>query len=608
MNSQEIRQKFLTFFKERNHVIVPSSSLIPDDPSVLLTTAGMQQFKRYFTGELDPMKDFGSKNTVSIQKSFRTSDIDEVGDESHLTFFEMLGNFSFGGYFKEEAIKYGYEFITKELGLKIDYVSVFKGDSRMKLGQKILPDIESEKIWRSLGIKDIRKFGREDNFWGPTGIEGPCGSTTEIYVNGVEIWNIVFNEYYGVEQSKNWLIRNWNRMMEGKGHRNLKLTKLETPGIDTGMGLERLAMVSQNVPTIFDTDLFSPFMSMIPTKNLRIKRIIADHIRGAVHLIADGVEPSNKDRGYILRRLIRRVIAHEFLIGFGKEGKKVYVGAGKSSGVDFKKIFFNVADYYAKFYPSINRDIVWGVFGEENERFRDAFNRGLKEMYNYQKIDGKVAFRLYESFGLSYEIIKDLSGERVKNLRREDFDKEFKKHQEISRAGQEKKFGGHGLILNTVELKAGNEEELNKVLRLHTATHLLQQALREVLGPEVGQMGSDITPERTRFDFTFDRKMTQEEIEKVENVVNKKIKEDLPVQYVELPKAEAEKVGALYFFKEKYPDKVKVYFVGKDLKSAWSKEFCGGPHVTRTGMIGRFKIAKEETVGAGVRRIRGTVE
>ena len=316
MNSGAIRTKFLDFFKARGHAVVPSSSLIPDDPSVLLTTAGMQQFKKYFTGELDPLKDFKdssgrpTKNTASIQKSFRTSDIDEVGDETHLTFFEMLGNFSFGGYFKKEAIEYAHGFITKELGLKIDYVSVFKGDSKMKLGQKVPPDVESEKIWQALGIKDVRKFGREDNFWGPTGSEGPCGPTTEIYVNGVEIWNIVFNEYYGIEQDTNytnWLVRNWNRMMEGKGHRNLKLTKLNIPGVDTGMGLERLAMVSQGKKNVFETDLFSPLFKILPVElPEREKRIIADHLRGSVFLLADGVRPSNKEHGYILRRLMRR--------------------------------------------------------------------------------------------------------------------------------------------------------------------------------------------------------------------------------------------------------------------------------------------------------------
>ncbi|RJQ29682.1 alanine--tRNA ligase [Candidatus Parcubacteria bacterium] len=597
MNSQAIRQKFLAFFKERGHTIVPSSSLIPDDPSVLLTTAGMQQFKPYFTGELDPMEYFKDKdgnptrNTVSIQKSFRTSDIDEVGDESHLTFFEMLGNFSFGGYFKEKAIEYGHEFITKEMGLSIDYVSVFEGDS------EIPADAESEKIWKLLGVKDIRKFGRKDNFWGPTGAEGPCGPTTEIYVNSalrqaqgkppVEVWNIVFNEYYQ--------------------RKDKKLEKLKTPGVDTGMGLERLAMVVQNKPTIFETDLFVDIApDGLPTNmDVRFKRIMLDHARAVAFLIADGVRPSNKDQGYILRRLVRRMMAH-----FHRAARGSF-STGDVLGMDFidiERLLVAAVSKYGDFYENLKKETMLLVFREENERFRRAINNGVRELKKVDEVDAKQAFKLFESYGLTYEILKDFAGDKAKNLNRQDFDSEFAKHQEISRAGQEKKFGGHGLILDTGELKAGNEEELKKVLRLHTATHLLQQALREVLGKEVGQRGSDITAERTRFDFSFPRKVTLEEIKKVEEIVNQKIKEDLPVNFVELPKAEAEKVGALYFFKEKYPEKVKVYFVGKTLETAWSKEFCGGPHVKRTGEVGKFRISKEEAVGSGVRRIRGVVE
>ncbi len=582
MTSSEIRQKFLEFFKACGHAVVPSSSLIPDDPSVLLTTAGMQQFKKYYTGELDPMKDFGSKNTASIQKCFRTSDIDEVGDESHLTFFEMLGNFSFGGYGKKEAITYGYEFITKEMGLKIDYVSVFEGD------RDVPADDESENIWQSLDRKiKSKRCGREDNFWGPTGPEGPCGPTTEIYVSGIEIWNIVFNQYY---------------MYADK-----RLEPLTTKGIDTGMGLERLAMVSQGTPTIFETDLFSEFISLLPKSGFtgRSKRIFADHMRGIAFLIVDGARPSNKEAGYVLRRLIRRVIVHEYLYALGN-----YEIAKKTNivPIDMMALFKQIVSAYKGFYPGLNLDLIRGIFEEEDKRFKKTISAGLRELYKLHSIDAKTAFRLFESFGLSYEVVKELGAERTKDLTRENFDEEFKKHQEISRVGQEKKFGGHGLILSTGELKAGNEEELKKALRLHTATHLLQGALREVLGKEVYQAGSDITAERTRFDFSFPRKMIPEEIKKVEEIVNQKIKEDLPVGFKEMPKAEAEKIGALHFFREKYPEKVKVYYVGKTLESAWSKEFCGGPHVTHTGEIGKFRIAKEEAVGAGVRRVRGVVE
>ena len=571
MESKEIRNKFLKFFEERGHKVVSSSSLIPADPSVLLTTAGMQQFKPYFVGTADPQKDFGAKNTASVQKCFRTSDIDEVGDETHLTLFEMLGNFSFGGYFKEEAIKYGFEFITKELELEIDYVTVFEGDS------EVPKDEESEKIWRSLGQANIRYAGRKDNFWGPTGAEGPCGPTTEIYVGGVEIWNIVFNEYY---------------MRADK-----KLEPLKQKGVDTGMGFERLAMVVQDTKNVFGTDLFAPVYKILPEKmDQKTKRVFADHIRGIAFLISDGIRPYNKEAGYILRRLIRRLIAYR-------------------SEVDIKNLFNVVVGEYGDFYKELNLETISQVFDEENAKFSKTVSNGLKELNKTESVDAKSAFKLFESFGLPYETIKEMAGEKASKLNREEFDEEFKKHQEISRAGMGKKFGGHGLILNTGELKAGSEEELKKVLRLHTATHLLQRALREVLGPEVKQAGSDITAERTRFDFSFPRKLTPEEIKNVEDLVNEKIKEDLPVNFKEMPKSEAEKTGALHFFsarggsspggKEKYPDLVKVYFMGSDLDSAWSKEFCGGPHVTHTGEIGHFKIIREESVGAGVRRIRG---
>ncbi|PIR89227.1 MAG: alanine--tRNA ligase [Candidatus Harrisonbacteria bacterium CG10_big_fil_rev_8_21_14_0_10_40_38] len=584
MNSREIRQKFLSFFEERGHKVVTSSSLVPDDPSVLLTTAGMQQFKKYFTGELDAEKDFGSLNTTSIQKSFRTSDIDEVGDESHLTFFEMFGNFSFGGYFKEEAIRYGYEFITKVMGLEIDYVTVFdpKKVSHDDWRAGVPFDEESYNFWKKIAPEvDVRREG-VDNFWGPTGSEGPCGPTTEIYVNGalrqaqgkppVEVWNIVFNQFY-CDSLK-------------------KLTPLKIQGVDTGMGLERLVMVSQDVPTIFDTDLFASFLSEISLEMpIKIRRIAADHARGIVFLISDGVRPSNKDAGYVLRRLVRRFVMYSEKYKF-----------------DSNILLGGVVREYGDFYDNLSKELILEVFSEERKKFLETLDKGIKELEKLQNIDAVSAFSLFSTYGLPYEVIKEVGSEKAKNLTREDFDKEFEKHQEISRAGQEKKFGGHGLILDTGELKAGNEEELKKVLRLHTATHLLQAALRKVLGSEVGQAGSDITVDRTRFDFTFPRKLTPEEISKVEKLVNDVIAEDLPVQKIIMPKEEAEKTGALYFFKEKYPDPVNVYFVGKDIDSAFSKEFCGGPHVTHTGEIGHFRIKKEESVGAGLRRIRGVVE
>lgn len=598
----KLREDFLNFFKERGHTIVPSSSLIPDDPSVLLTTAGMQQFKRYYTGELNPFSDFGSARTASIQKCFRTSDIEEVGDNTHLTFFEMLGNFSFGpvgeddpknfgkeGYFKRAAIGWGFELVTQVL--KIDpakiFVTVFGGDKEIPF------DEESFKIWsQEIGLpKERIKLGsREDNFWGPTGSEGPCGPTTEIYVasdenqalqgKGVEVWNIVFNEFYK------------NKSGEYK--------KLENPGIDTGAGYERLLTVLERVESVFETSAFLPLVEVIkkmaPSLSLKELRVLADHIRGAIFLIADGVEPSNKEAGYVLRRLLRRIIAikvkndiHEDIFQLGYE--------------EVKKLFGDI-------YPEVkDKEKIINVWQTEFFKFETAISRGIKELTKYQTISGKDAFYLYETFGLPFELIKELAPpQAVKNLSFQDFEEEFKKHQEISRAGVQKKFGGHGLILDTGELKAETQEDLKKVLALHTATHLLQWALRKVLGDQIRQMGSDINPERLRFDFNFDRKLTEEELKKIEDLVNEQIKKDLPVYFKEMPKKEAEKI-ALSFFKEKYPDIVKVYFIGSEESGGViSAEFCGGPHVNSTKEIGSFKIIKEESVGKGVRRIRATVE
>ena len=569
----------MDFFEKRGHRIVPSSSLIPDDPSVLLTTAGMQQFKKYYTGEADPMKDFGTRNTASIQKSFRTSDIDEVGDESHLTFFEMLGNFSFGGYFKKEAIEYAFDFF-KLLNLPIDFVTVFGGDG------EVPADTESEKIWQKLIVGSdptirVERRGREDNFWGPTGSEGPCGPTTEIYVNGVEIWNIVFNEYYCRPDKT--------------------LEKLKQNGVDTGMGLERFAMVLQKKSNIFETDLFAPLLELLPKEiHPWQKRIIADHLRGSAFLLTDGVRSSNKERGYVLRRLMRRTMVYEHLY--------------KVSYHVFDAILHDIVHEYGQFYPEVLREneMLREEFKREREKFGKTIARGvneLKKIKNNELIDGKTAFYFYETFGLPYEVVKELGGPSARTLTRESFDEEFKKHQEISRAGQERKFGGHGLLLDTGELKARDDKELKIVTRLHTATHLLNAALRKVLGPDIEQRGSDITVLRTRFDFAFARKLTPEEIRQVEKWVNMVISRDAKMESKEMPYEEAIKSGAIRFFREKYPAVVKVYTVyDTETGEVFSKELCGGPHVTHTGEISRFKIIKEESSSAGVRRIRAIVE
>lgn len=564
MLANELRKKFLEFFKSRGHAIVLSSSLLPDDPSVLLTTAGMQQFKKYYTGEADPMRDFRSKSTASVQKCFRTSDIDEVGDERHNTFFEMLGNFSFGGYFKKEAISYGKDFFDS-IGLEIEYVTVFAGDKNVPF------DEESFNFWENLGIRDIRKCGREDNFWGPTGAEGPCGPTTEIYINGVEVWNIVFNEFYQLKDGT--------------------LEKLKTPGVDTGMGLERLAMVSQGKRNIFETDLFLPILDILPgTISERQRRIISDHLRASAFLLSDGVSPSNKEAGYILRRLLRRALVYEYINSLNPQ--------------IFESAIIEAIKIYGNFYPELKhrRDDIINAYWAEREKFSKTLSRGIKELEKNENITSEKAFSLYETFGLPYEIIKEFSGAKSSSLTRESFDKEFGKHQEKSRAGAAGKFGGHGLLLNTGELKAKDEEELKKVTRLHTATHLLQAALRKILGENVRQMGSDITVERTRFDFSFPRKLTIDEIKKVEDLINEAISRKLKVKMEEMDIEEAKRSGALYFFKEKYPAHVKVYSAGD-----FSKELCGGPHVKNTQDIGKFVIIKEEASASGVRRIRGKI-
>ena len=569
MSHLEIRKIFFDFFKERGHVIVPSSSLLPDDPSVLFTTAGMQQFKPYFLGKADPMKDFGSRRTTSIQKSMRTSDIDEVGDESHLTFFEMLGHFSFGDYFKKETVNWTYKFLTKELGIDKGRISatIFSGD------KKIPFDEESYNAWAALLPNDkIKKGPREDNVWGPAGPEGPCGAANEVYVDNLEVATLVFMEFYC--------------------DKNQDLTPLSQKGVDVGWGFERIAMISQGKKNIFETDLFAPLIEKLPSSfSEKYKRIIADHIRALVFLISDGVLPSNKDQGYVLRRLIRRIIVHEYLAHL--------------DGFSIKDVISFVIQMYDKIYPELQNSKIIGEFEKEKEKFNKTLKNGLKELEKAEYIDSATAFRLYESFGLPYEIIKEIGEQKAVDLKREDFDKEFKKHQEKSRAGAEKKFGGHGLLLNTGELKAGNEEELKKATKLHTATHLLQAALRKVLGDEIQQRGSDITAERFRFDFTFSRKLNPEELKKVQDLVNEAIEKDMDVIRGEMPYEEALKKGAMAFFKEKYPEIVSVYSItDKKTGEVFSRELCGGPHVKHTGEIGGIKIIKEESISSDIRRIR----
>ena len=535
MTSGEIRKKFLDFFQKRGHTVIPSASLVPEnDPSVIFITAGMQQFKPYYTGEKNAQNDFGSLNTVSIQKCVRTSDIDEVGDSTHLTFFEMLGNFSFGGYWKNEAIQYAYDFITKELGLKIDYISVFEGDS------EIPADKESRDIWQRVDSNlIIKNHNREDNFWGPTGEEGPCGPTTEIYINGIEIWNIVFNEFYKTKDGKYKL--------------------LDIKGIDTGMGLERLLVQVQNKKNIYQTDLFND-------EETKEERIVSDHVKASMFLINDGVLPSNTGQGYILRRLIRRAVR------FSKNSLTYTMDT-------IKKIYSGIYDF------SDN-----SVIKNEEIRFKKTLDDGLKK---FEK--GENPFVLFTTYGFPIELTLELAKEKGLTVDLEDFNRKMTEHQKLSQT-------------SSVMFKGGLVNHNEKTIKLHTAHHLLLSALQEVLGKEVKQRGSNITEDRLRMDFSFGRKVTEEEIEKIENIVNKRIKENLVIIRKKMKLVEAETLGAEMEFGTKYPEVVSVYFIEDKKGNSISKEFCAGPHVENTGALGHFKITKEEAASSGIRRIKAVLE
>lgn len=533
MKSHEVREKFLKFFEKRGHKIVPSSSLVPvGDDSVLFTTAGMQQFKPYYTGAKDAIRDFGSLNTVTVQKCIRTGDIEEVGDDTHLTFFEMLGNFSFGGYWKKEAISYAYEFITKELGLEIDYVSVFKDEE-----SGIPADDESRDIWLSidsnLKVKDHKK---EDNFWGPTGDEGPCGPTTEIYINGVEIWNIVFNEYY--------------KSKDGK------YTPLETKGIDTGMGLERLLVQIQKKNNVYETDLFD-------NEKTKEERIVADHTKASLFMLSDGVNPSNTSRGYILRRLIRRAV--------------------RFSKISLEGIISKVKETYKDSYHLDDR----GEFRKEEDKFRETLEKGIKE---FEK--GTDPFVLFTTYGFPIELTLELAKEKGVVVDLEEFNKKMEEHQKLSQTSSQGMF------------KGGLQNHEPKTIKLHTAHHLLLAGLQSVVDKNIKQRGSNINEERLRMDFLCDHKLTDEEKKKVEDWINDKIQKGFKVLKKEMPLEEAEKIGAEMEFGAKYPEVVSVYIIEDKDGNIISKEFCGGPHISDSSDLGVFKIQKEEAVAQGIRRIK----
>ena len=584
MKAIEIRNKYLNFFKEHGHAVIPSASLIPEnDPSVLFTTAGMQPLVPYLLGEKHPS---GTRLT-DYQKCLRTNDIEEVGDNRHLTYFEMLGNWSLGDYFKEESIQMSFDFLTKELQIPVEKLSVtvFAGD------EDCPRDEVAAECWKKAGILDghIYYYGKDDNWW-IAGEEGPCGPDTEMFYDTgkpacgpdcqpscdcgkyVEIWNNVFMEYF--------------KSKDGK------YSKLAQRNVDTGLGLERMAMLLQGKETPFDTELFKPVMDKLlelqKIDNIESRRIIAEHLRSSMMIISDGGRPSNVDRGYILRRLIRRMVRHM---------NKLQINLDEISTL----VDINVENL-KEMYPDLakNAELIKNVIIEEKNKFVKTLAHGEKEFekemnkakeQGKNKIDGKVVFKLYDTYGFPPEVTSELAQENNMTVDMKEFDELFKAHQEKSRMGSEQKF------------KGGLAEQNDTTIAYHTATHLLNAALKVVLGPETHQRGSNITVDRMRFDFNCDHKMTDEEKKQTEDLVNKWIQEALPVTVEEMKKEDAVKSGAECMFIEKYPDVVTVYTIGNV-----SKELCGGPHVKNTSELGKFKIKKEEASSAGVRRIKAILE
>lgn len=586
MTANELRKKYLEFFKSKGHAIIPSASLIPEnDPTVLFTTAGMHPLVPYLIGEKHPK----GKRLVNFQKCIRTGDIEEVGDKWHLTFFEMLGNWSLDDYWKKEAIKWSFEFLTKELKIPKENlaISVFKGENN------IPEDKESFEIWKKLGIKKIYKFGKKDNWWGPAGQTGPCGPDTEMFFirkvkdcskrcgpncscgKYVEIWNDVFMEYHKNKKGK--------------------YEKVKQKNVDTGMGIERVVAVLDNLEDVYHCEHIWNIIKEIEKLSgkkynynkeiTRAMRIIADHVRASVFILGDenGIAPSNLDQGYVLRRLIRRAVRHGIRIGITKE-------------IFSSKIAEIVIKTMKDIYPELekNKEFIINKLIEEEKKFAKTLKKGLKEFEKMsfdKEISGKEAFILFSSYGFPIEMTKELAKENNLKIDIRAFQKEMSHHQKLSRKGSEKRFRG------------GLADACDETCKLHTATHLLHAALRKILGEHVAQKGSNITTERLRFDFTHKEKMTGEEIEKVENLVNKWIKNDIVVECEEVPYKEAAKRGAIGLFKDKYGEIVKVYTI-KNVSS----ELCGGPHASRTGVLGKFKIKKEESSSAGIRRIKAILE
>ncbi len=625
LTSSEIRSRFLTFFKNRGHAIIPSASLVPlNDPTVLFNTAGMQPLVPYLLGAPHP----SGVRLADSQKCVRTQDIEEVGDNTHDTFFEMLGNWSLGDYFKKDAINWSYEFLTsKDEGLGLDptrlYITTFGGnqdgpkdDEAYAIWKKIFDDakIPGERIY----FMTADAKGKEPNWWS-AGDSGPCGPDTEMFYDVTGRLNKgMTKEEYMQADDRQEVVEIWNDVfMEYLKKDGVVVGKLEKQNVDTGSGLERLTMVVQGKDNIFATDMFLGMMKIISdnasTYNERSARIVADHIRTSVFLIADGVTPGNTDQGYILRRLLRRAVRHADVLGL-------------SNGFD--SLIEKVAKTYAGVYDNVSTSLfqIKKEIKEEEERFRKTLTAGMKIFEGYYKmyfgdvlsnkerseyfktspkiLDGEDAFLLVTSHGFPRELIEEIAVERGIVVGWPEFEEKMKLHKDISRSGSEQKF------------KGGLADHSESTVRLHTAHHLLLRALQIVLGPEVHQRGSNITAERLRIDFAYPQKMTESQKKEVERIVNEKISEDLPVLRTEMSLADAEKLGAEHEFGAKYPDRVSVYSVGpKDatpdspkFDKRFSVEFCGGPHVTHTGELSHFKILKEEAVAQGLRRIKAILE
>jgi alanyl-tRNA synthetase len=612
LSSAEIRSRFLEFFKKRGHAIIPSASLVTTDEKgmtnpTLFNTAGMQPLIPYLLGEPHP----SGARLVDVQKCLRTVDIDDVGDKTHNTFFEMLGNWSLGNYFKEDALAWSYEFLTSQRdGLGLDprrlYVTVFEGDANASRDEK------AADIWKDIFKKHDIDYGGDtskgaagrifylpaENNWWEAGDNGPCGPDSEMFYdisNQFDGRTISYEEYTTADAARN-IVEVWNDVFMQYEKKDGKIAgPLPKPSVDTGAGLERLTMALQGVDNIYDTDLFKPLMALMknPESPIRGKRIVADHMRASAFLIADGVRPSNTDRGYILRRLIRRAIMN--------------TGDKKLDAPRIAKFIDTLIAIYETAYPELaeKSDTIKRTLEEESAKFAEALAHGMREFDRLAvsgALSGADAFLLFSSYGLPIDVTKELALEKKIIVDVAAYEAEFKKHQSLSRSGAEQKFKGG--------LADANDP---MVVLYHTATHLLHQALRDVLGPDVGQKGSNITAERLRFDFSFPRKMTDEEKKRVEDIVNEKIAQKMPMNHVVLSKKEAEKTGALHFFGEKYADQVSVYYIGDDIATAYSKEFCGGPHVKNTSELAgpkgtwHFKIQKEEASSQGVRRIKAVL-